>query len=193
MLTQLTGVDLYPLYPDWIRPQFMHDIRTFYIDTYHDQFFTRPPAWFSMYAWMELLYHLPLSFWAVPALLRSKDLLSYARRASFTSDARLKNATDDPKVPIQLLMYAVQTAVTTATCISDYLSWSGFSNAEKVELGKLYVPYLALCESRCARICHMVRDTADCPHVAVFMGVDMMARLNAAVDRRQVVPDKKTR
>lgn len=48
----------------------MHDLRKFYIDTYHDQFFVQPPAWFSMYAWMELLYHLPLSAWAVGALLR---------------------------------------------------------------------------------------------------------------------------
>ena len=54
---------------------------------------------------------------------------------------------DDPQVPIQLLMYAVQTAVTTATCIADYLSWDSFSTIEKIELGKLYVPYLALCES----------------------------------------------
>lgn len=54
----------------------MHDIRQFYIDTYHDQFFTQPPAWFSMYAWMELLYHLPLSMWAVPALLRSTPTLN---------------------------------------------------------------------------------------------------------------------
>lgn len=53
---------------------------------------------------------------------------------------------DDPKVPIHLLIYAMQTAVTTATCIADYLSWSGFSNAEKIELGKLYVPYLMVCK-----------------------------------------------
>ena len=52
---------------------------------------------------------------------------------------------DDPKLPIHLLIYAVQTALTTATCVADYLSWSGFSNAQKLELGKLYVPYLALC------------------------------------------------
>ena len=49
-------------------------------------------------------------------------------------------------MPIQLLIYAVQTAVTTATCISEYLSWSEFSNVEKIELGKLYVPYLAVCK-----------------------------------------------
>ena len=54
---------------------------------------------------------------------------------------------DDPKLPLQLLIYAVQTAITTSTCIADYLSWSGFSNAQKIELGKLYVPYLAVCKS----------------------------------------------
>lgn len=55
-------------------------------------------------------------------------------------------ATDDPKIPIHLLIYALQTAVTTATCIADYLSWSGYETKEKVELGKLYVPYLMVCE-----------------------------------------------
>lgn len=34
--------------------------------------------------------------------------------------------------------------MTTVTCIADYLSWSGYSATEKIELGKLYVPYLAL-------------------------------------------------
>ena len=52
--------------------------------------------------------------------------------------------TDDPRVPVQLLVYSVQTAVTTATCIADYMSWSEFLTAQKMELGKLYVPYLAL-------------------------------------------------
>ena len=47
---------------------------------------------------------------------------------------------------VHLLVYAVQTALTTATCIADYLSWSDYLNSQKIELGKLYVPYLALCE-----------------------------------------------
>lgn len=58
----------------------------------------------------------------------------------------ITTALDDPRVPIHLLVYAVQTAVTTATCIADYMSWSLYSNAEKTELGKLYVPYLAVCK-----------------------------------------------
>jgi len=54
---------------------------------------------------------------------------------------------DDPKLPIHLLAFAVQTAITTSTCIADYMSWGVFSSSEKAELGKLYVPYLALCKA----------------------------------------------
>ncbi|KAM0718538.1 hypothetical protein Q7P37_005608 [Cladosporium fusiforme] len=135
-------VDLAPLYPESLKPAFITSLREFYIATYADRFFTQPPAWFNMYMNMELIYHVPLSIWAIGALLR-----------------------DDPKVPVQLLVYAVQTAVTTATCIADYMSWSDFQNAQKMELGKLYVPYLAL---------------------SVFMAVDMLGRLNDAVGQRQV-------
>jgi len=55
--------------------------------------------------------------------------------------------TDDPRAPIHLLIYALETAMTTLTCVADYLSWPSYTNAEKMELGKLYVPYLAICES----------------------------------------------
>ncbi|KAF2403365.1 hypothetical protein EJ06DRAFT_526966 [Trichodelitschia bisporula] len=96
-------------------------------------------AWFKLYIWLEVLYHAPLSAWAVGALWR-----------------------DDPKVPVHLLGYAVQTAVTTATCIAEYLSWEDFSAEQKLQLGYLYVPYLA---------------------VAVFMGVDMFGRLLGQVER----------
>jgi len=68
-------VDLYPFYPESIRPAFMTTLRQFYITTYADRLFTQPPAWFSLYAWMELVYHVPLSFWAVGALVRGDTLL----------------------------------------------------------------------------------------------------------------------
>lgn len=48
--------------------------------------------------------------------------------------------------PVHLLIYSVQTAVTTVTCIAEYLSWTHLSTADKVNLGYLYVPYLALCK-----------------------------------------------
>lgn len=65
-----TGVDLTPLYPLHLKPEFMTTLRTWYIQTYRDQFFVSPPAWFDLYMYMELIYHVPLSFWAVGALLR---------------------------------------------------------------------------------------------------------------------------
>ncbi|KAG9965108.1 hypothetical protein KCU61_g1985, partial [Aureobasidium melanogenum] len=130
-------VDLTPLYPAALKPAFMTNLRTWYITTYRDQFFSSPPAWFDTYIWLEALYHVPLSFWAVPALLR-----------------------DDPKVPLHLLVFALEAGLTTLTCITDYLSWSGYSNNEKIELGKLYVPYLAL---------------------AIFMGLDMFSRLSRVI------------
>lgn len=118
----------------------MTNLRQWYITTYRDQFFISPPAWFTMYIWMELFYHVPLSVWALGALIRG---MSQTSRLCLVV---LMFFEDDPKVPIHLLIYAMQTAVTTATCIADYLSWSGFSNAEKIELGKLYVPYLMVCK-----------------------------------------------
>lgn len=74
----MAGVDLAPLWPTSLKPQFITDLRLYYVETYHDQFFTAPPAWFNMYMWMELLYHTPLSVWAIGALLRGKSASSFA-------------------------------------------------------------------------------------------------------------------
>ena len=66
---------------------------------------------------------------------------------------------DDPKIPIHLLIYAMQTAITTSTCIADYMSWSNFSNSQKIELGKLSVPYLALCKFLVPMLCQSAKLT----------------------------------
>jgi len=97
--------------------------------------------------YMEALYHLPLSLWAIPAIVR-----------------------DDPKVPLHLLVFACQAGLTTLTCVADYMSWSSFSSQDKLNLGGLYVPYLVL---------------------AVFMGVDMFGRLDAALGGKRLVVGKK--
>jgi hypothetical protein len=65
-------VDIVPLYPPSLTPAFINDIRSFYIATYHDKFFSTPPAWFSAYILMELVYHVPVGVWAVGALIRGK-------------------------------------------------------------------------------------------------------------------------
>jgi len=139
-------VDLYPLYPNQIVPAFMTGIRKWYITTYDDQFFIKPPAWFITYMWLEAMYHFPISIWAVGALYRN-----------------------DPKVPLHLLVFALEVAITTLTCVSDYLSWSPFSNEKKLQLGYLYVPYLAL---------------------SVFMALDMIKRLDKIIVRAHSIKEK---
>jgi hypothetical protein len=67
---EIQNVDLGSLYPSTLKPAFITSIREFYITTYADRFFSSPPAWFNMYVWVELIYHLPLSIWAIGALIR---------------------------------------------------------------------------------------------------------------------------
>ncbi|KAG8631432.1 hypothetical protein KVT40_000572 [Elsinoe batatas] len=151
-LVVMFNVDLVSLYPDWLKQKYMLDLRKWQVATYKDQFFVSPPAWFTLYTYLELLYHVPFCLWAIPAL---------------------KN--NDPRVPIQLLIYALETGITTITCIADYMSWTVISRAEVNQLHTLYVPYLA---------------------ISVFMGVDMVARLNAVVAGARPPPTvagKKTR
>lgn len=74
-ITHSTVVDLVPLYPSSVQARFpfLHQIRQYYIDTYADRFFTSPPGWFGLYAWMEAVVHLPVSLWAIPAILRGES------------------------------------------------------------------------------------------------------------------------
>ncbi|KAI4150978.1 MAG: hypothetical protein LQ340_003772 [Diploschistes diacapsis] len=128
-------VDLTTIYPDWLTPAPLVALRTWQVQTYHDRFFVDPPAWFRSFVWMEAGYHVPLSIWAVGALIQ-----------------------DSPLVPVHLLIWAVQTALTTLVCIVDYSSWEDFSAEEKTSMNGLYVPYLLL---------------------AIGMGLDMFFRLRS--------------
>ncbi|KAK6428066.1 hypothetical protein LTR95_015796 [Oleoguttula sp. CCFEE 5521] len=173
-------VDLASLYPKSIKPAFLVKLHEYQVKTYADRFFTEPPAWFGVYIWMEALYHVPLSFWAIGALLRSTS-----SSVKHRSMGMLMVFVDDPKVPLHLLVYAVQTVITTATCIADFLSWSDYENQQKVELMKLYVPYLALCGYALTHFATVTDRNA-----AVFMGVDMFGRLSQSIDRRRLDPRK---
>ena len=53
---------------------------------------------------------------------------------------------EHPLVPLVLLVFALQTAVTTATCLMDMVSWEGFSMEKKWRLGGLYGGYLGFGE-----------------------------------------------
>ena len=65
-------VDLVPLYPKALQPSSLLALRQWYITTYHDRFFVDPPAWFNLFAWMELVYHVPLSLWVIGGLWRGE-------------------------------------------------------------------------------------------------------------------------
>lgn len=70
-------IDTVPLQPTFLRTDLSKNLRDFYITTYRDKFFEEPaPVWFTTFIWMELLYHVPLSAWAVWALLRGNTTLS---------------------------------------------------------------------------------------------------------------------
>lgn len=63
-------VDMTNIYPSSLIPEHLVSLRSWYIATYNDRFFVDPPAWFLSFIWMEAIYHVPLSIWAVPALLK---------------------------------------------------------------------------------------------------------------------------
>lgn len=77
-------VDTVPLQPPWLQTDLSARLRDYYIATYRDKFFEAPaPVWFQAFIWMELLYHVPLSLWAVWALLRGESSTSYTSWSSF--------------------------------------------------------------------------------------------------------------
>ncbi|EAA58558.1 predicted protein [Aspergillus nidulans FGSC A4] len=64
-------VDAVPVLPGLLDNAVSRQLRDFYTATYRDKFFEDSvPAWFTSYIWMEILYHVPLSIWALGALLR---------------------------------------------------------------------------------------------------------------------------
>lgn len=64
-------MDLQALYPPSLVPTFMANLKSFYINTYNDQFFIDMPLFFKTFMWTEILYQAPVSLWAIFALLRS--------------------------------------------------------------------------------------------------------------------------
>jgi hypothetical protein len=71
-------MDLQTIYPASITPKFLTSIKDYYIETYHDQFFVSPPIYFQLFIWLELVVHVPVSFWAVGALLKGESGVSFS-------------------------------------------------------------------------------------------------------------------
>jgi hypothetical protein len=130
----------------------MTSLRTFYITTYGDRFFYSPPAWFNTLTFLELVYHLPLTIWAIPALLRN-----------------------DPRISLALLVFGMETSITTLVCLAEMWSWEELTAEQRgvKGLGGMYGGYLAL---------------------GVFMMVDCYARLDRWIaGQKGLVPVSKKR
>lgn len=114
-------VDFSPILHSSLITPLSRSMVSYHLERFQDQFFTNPPAWFTVYTWIELLYHLPLSLWAVWGIW-----------------------TDHPLVPLNLLIFSLEVAITTLTCVADISSWKTYTNGQKNDLYGLYVPYLVL-------------------------------------------------
>lgn len=53
---------------------------------------------------------------------------------------------ESPILHLNLLLFALQTNLTTAVCIVEYQSWPELSAAQKLALGGLYIPYFVFGE-----------------------------------------------
>ena len=117
----ILAVDITPFYPASMKPTWMTDLRTWYIATYKDTSFISPSPWFTTFCALEAVYHLPISLWLVPAILR-----------------------DDALVPLHLVIWSVETAVSTLVCCAEAYGHAGYSADDLKGLAGLYVPYLIL-------------------------------------------------
>ncbi|TAQ83048.1 hypothetical protein B7494_g8629 [Chlorociboria aeruginascens] len=64
-------VDLQALYPPSLVPAPLTSLKAFYMQTYKDLFFVAPPPFFKLFMGLELVYHVPVSLWALKGLWSS--------------------------------------------------------------------------------------------------------------------------
>ncbi|KIV89862.1 hypothetical protein PV10_07230 [Exophiala mesophila] len=114
-------VDLAYFYPPALTPSISTTLRTFYVETYADRFFISPPAWFKAFGVLEGVYHLPISIWFLGAIWNDHSL-----------------------VPLHLLIFGLETAITTLTCLIDTAEWHAYSEVQRGRIYQLYAPYLVL-------------------------------------------------
>jgi hypothetical protein len=65
------------IYPTEYIPEISKKLLAFQAANYKDMFFVSPPAWFRMYMWMELFFHVPISLWSSGAVWFCAVLLNW--------------------------------------------------------------------------------------------------------------------
>jgi hypothetical protein len=141
----------------------MSTVRTWYIATYADRFFYAPPPWFPILTFLELTYHLPLSLWAIPALLRN-----------------------DARIPLALLVFGMETSLSTLMCMAEMLSWEELSAEQRGigGLGGMYGGYLALGKFLIS-ISTLIHGANAKVYSGIFMTLDCYARLDGWIARQK--------
>ncbi|KEZ40551.1 hypothetical protein SAPIO_CDS8462 [Scedosporium apiospermum] len=140
-------VDLVHFIPHslWVPPSsplhFLQQIRNFYTSTYHDLFLLTPwpqqPTFFRLFTILELVYQLPAVAWILRRYFRDGREGAVAGKTGGTT----------PALELACLVYGVQCALTTLTCIYDCLEWEGelYTWEVKKELiFKLYMPWFLI-------------------------------------------------
>lgn len=162
-------VDLVPFYPSSLYADpsaplhFLQVIRDFYISTYNDPYFVTPhdglPSWFKLFTYIEIVYQLPMAVWMV---------YRFSGRTGTT-----------PGFELAVLVFAVECALTTLTCIYDTLHWDPavYSQAQKnVFIFNLYGPWVVMRKS--AFPDRKLRSLGtDRRSIAALMGLDMWMRI----------------
>jgi hypothetical protein len=62
-LTFRLVIDLSSILPSFLVTPLSRSLVSYHLERFQDQFFTSPPAWFTVYMWLELVYHVPVSLW----------------------------------------------------------------------------------------------------------------------------------
>ena len=112
-----------PLHP-------LHTLREFYTTTYQDLYFLTPWAdqlrFFRFFSILELVFQLPAVLWVL---------------------ARFRGKGTTPGVELVCIVYGVQCALTTATCIYDCWGWEGYEwEVKRVLIFQLYMPWCLIRE-----------------------------------------------
>lgn len=141
-LVSMLLIDLVHLLPPslWIPPTSplhpLHTLRTFYTTTYQDLYFLTPwssqPRFFRLFTILELVFQLPAATWILRRFYASKG----------------KGTT----VGLELVcvLYGVECALTTATCIYDCWGWEGYAwEVKRVLIFQLYMPWALIREFFC--------------------------------------------
>lgn len=136
----------------------MHALREYYTTTYQDLYFLTPwetqPRFFRLYTILEAAFQLPAAVWILRKFLGGKGTT--------------------PGLELLCIVYGVECALTTLTCIYDCWGWEGYEwEVQQVLIFQLYMPWFLIRECPLFLMCVLSVLTVE----ALGMTVDMYMRL----------------